>query len=478
MKNILLATLSLIPCASMAQQALLNVEHAKNSTESRPNVILVMADDLGYGDVGFTGNPVVKTPNLNKMAEEGVTFSNFYTASSVSSPTRGSVLTGRSPFRFGVLAAHTAGLRTGELTVAEVLKKNGYRTGFFGKWHLGGVTPDRNGRTRGYYTPPQEHGFEEVFATESAVPTWNPTLTPATWKGWGGKSEKIKKEWTSSRYFHNGELETENLSGDDSRIIMDRVESFIRASKDQPFLATVWFHTPHQPVVAGPEYLAMYPDQPEGKKHLYGAITAMDEQIGRLRKLLKDLGKEENTIIFFCSDNGPDDGLFRKGVASAGKLRGHKHQMYEGGIHVPSLMVWKGKLKEGTVCPERVGTVDYLPTILDLLDLPAINDRPIDGVSMVPVLAGKPASKRTYPLAAGFMRLYDDLETYSLIEGDYKICIPVKRGKLEMYNLKKDPYETTDISTKEPEIFNDLKEKLEAVKKSWLHSRDGGDYEW
>ena len=125
MKNILLATLSLIPCASMAQQALLNVEHAKNSTESRPNVILVMADDLGYGDVGFTGNPVVKTPNLNKMAEEGVTFSNFYTASSVSSPTRGCVLTGRSPFRFGLLAAHIAGFRPGELTVADVLKKNG-----------------------------------------------------------------------------------------------------------------------------------------------------------------------------------------------------------------------------------------------------------------------------------------------------------------------------------------------------------------
>lgn len=476
-RHLLATSMGVLPVSTMGQ-GFIDAEKIGENLSRHPNVILIMADDLGYGDVGFTGNRVVQTPSLDQMARDGVVFRNFYTASAVSSPTRGSVLTGRAPFRYGILAAHTAGMRRGEVTIAEALQKEGYATGFFGKWHLGGVVPDRAGKARGIYTPPQEHGFEKVFCTESAVPTWNPTLTPEGWKGWGKKQDNQPKEWGGSKYYHNGVLVTENLEGDDSRIIMDRVEDFVREHQSEPFLATIWFHTPHQPVVAGPEYRALYKDLSEGQQNLYGAITAMDEQIGRLRALLKEQGIAENTIIFFCSDNGPDDGLTKKGVASAGPFRGHKHQMYEGGVRVPSLMLWEGTLRGGGECPVPMCTTDYMPTILDILGLKPVKDRPMDGVSMLPVLEGAASVEREFPITIGFMRLYQDLELYALLDGDYKLCVPVKGSDYQLYNLKKDPYETTDLATAEPEKCAALVKKLEETKRSWLLSRDGKDYAW
>jgi len=163
--------------------------HAEDSAPARkasPNIILLMSDDQGWGDVGFNGNKVLQTPNLDEMAASGVRFDRFYTASPLCSPTRGSCLTGRHPFRFGILAAHTGGMRVGEITVAEMLKKKGYQTGFFGKWHMGWVKTEDAG-SRGFYSPPSQHGFDETFATTSAVPTWDPTITPKGWSKWGNK---------------------------------------------------------------------------------------------------------------------------------------------------------------------------------------------------------------------------------------------------------------------------------------------------
>ena len=268
----------------------------------KPNMIFIMADDLGWGDTGFNGSTTIQTPHLDAMAKNGMRLTRFYTASPLCSPTRGSCLTGRYPWRFGVLAAHTGGMRQAELTVAEVARLKHYQTGFFGKWHLGWVKPEER-LPRGFYSPPWQHGFDESFATTSAVPTWNPTITPEGKFG-GDESEKDKEAkagdpWKGGKpYVHNGVEVADNMEGDDSRVIMDRVLPFIQNAKEkqQPFLACVWFHTPHEPVVAGPEYRKLYAQHGTAKQNYYGAITAMDEQIGRLRTELRKLNLAENTI--------------------------------------------------------------------------------------------------------------------------------------------------------------------------------------
>lgn len=450
-------------------------ENAAPKQSKKPNVILLMADDLGYGDVGFNGNQKIITPHLDQMARAGVRFDHFYAAAPLCSPTRASCLTGRSPFRQGIFAAHTGGMRRAESTLAEVVKKHGYRTGFFGKWHLGWVEPDKV-ETRGFYSPPWHHGFEEVFATKSAVPTWNPTKTPAGWKGFGAREDG---SWGGSVYVHNGEPVTDNLAGDDSRVIMDRAIPFIESASvaGKPFLATIWFHAPHEPVVAGPDDLARYPGLPQEQKHLYGCITAMDGQIGRLRNFLKEKELDRDTILFFCSDNGPADPLAKRGIASAGPFRGHKHQMWEGGLRVPALVAWPGHLQGNRTCSFQTGTVDYLPTIVDLLALPAMKKRPLDGISLVTALKGE-ISVRPVPLAFGYQRLYKDTELYAFIQGKYKICIPEVGDKMKLFDLAQDPTESKDLSTVHPQLLKAMETELESIKASWRHSREGKDYTW
>ncbi|MCM4156723.1 sulfatase-like hydrolase/transferase [Gramella sp. AN32] len=447
-------------------------QNEKNS--NTPNIILLMADDLGWGDVGFNGNKNIVTPHLDQMAAKGMRFTNFYAAAPLCSPTRASVLTGRSPFRQGIFAAHTGGLRQGEKTIAELLKNAGYATGFFGKWHLGWIEPEEV-QSRGFYSPPQHHGFDETFATRSAVPTYNPTKVP---KGWDNFGVADDGSWDGSRYLHNGKVVTKNLEGDDSRIIMDRAIPFIEKAvkENKPFLATIWFHTPHEPVVAGPEYLAKYPSLPEKQKHLYGAITAMDEQIGRIRTYLKANNLDENTIIFFTSDNGPADPLAKKGIASAGPFRGHKHQMWEGGIRVPSLIEWPGMIETGQVTDFQASTEDFLPTIIDLLGI-KMKSFPLDGISLIPFLKGE-QTKRNKPIASGYQRLYKDTEIYSFIKGKYKICIPEKGMEMMLFNLEEDPTESNNLAEKYPEVFEEMKVGLAEVKASWLLSREGNDYEY
>lgn len=446
------------------------------SKATKPNIILIMADDLGYGDVGFNGNKKIITPHLDEMAVAGLKFTNFYAAAPLCTPTRASVLTGRSPFRQGIFAAHTGAMRPAEKTIAEVLKKEGYKTGFFGKWHLGWVEPDQV-ESRGNYSPPWHHGFDETFATKSAVPTWNPTKTPEGWTSWGAEDDG---SWGGSIYVQNGKPVTDNLEGDDSRIIMDRAIPFLEESisKNKPFLATIWFHTPHEPVVAGPEYLAKYPNLPLAQKHYYGAITAMDEQIGRLRTFLKDNHMEENTIIFFCSDNGPADPLAKKGIASAGPFKGHKHQMWEGGLRVPSLILWPGHIKSGQVTEYQATTNDYFPTILDVLNIQKDKKTLLDGVSLKSVILNGDSSKRTLPIASGYQRLYNGTELYAYIDGDYKICIPNKGADMMLFDLKNDPGETNNLALNQPELLKKMRDDLEKVKESWKASREGKDYQW
>lgn len=443
-----------------------------------PNIIMIMADDLGWGDVGFNGNTEVKTLCLDRMANEGIQFTRFYTAAPLSSPTRASILTGRHPFRTGILSAHTAGLRVAETTLAEVCQNNGYTTGFFGKWHMGWVEPEEISG-RGFYSPPWYHGFDESFATRSAVPTWNPTQTPSNFGQWGNKPGE---PWGGSVYVENGKKVTENLEGDDSRIIMDRVIPFINKAEQsgKSFFACIWFHTPHEPVIAGPEYLKMYEGlEPEMKRHYYGCITAMDEQIGRLREELKKRGLDKNTIIWFCSDNGPADPMVKIGVGSAGPFRGHKHMVYEGGLRVPSLLIWPGKAEAGKKVTTLAGTVDYFPTIVEMANLKVIKSSSLhlDGISLLESITGNEMSRDT-TLFAGWKRLYGDIDDMTLIGNRFKLVIHLESEKPELYDLINDPYEKKDVSTQFPDIAAQMFKELIKWDESCRLSRDGKDYDW
>lgn len=443
-----------------------------------PNIIMIMADDLGWGDVGFNGHPELKTPNLDNMAKSGIRFDRFYAAAPLCSPTRASCLTGRYPFRIGILAAHTGGMRIGEFTIAEMLKSQGYATGFFGKWHLGWVKPD-DLESRGFYSPPWQHGYEEWFATTSAVPTWDPTVTPEDWKS---SSNKPGDPWKGGApYMHNGEEVTENMAGDDSRVIMDRVIPFIEKNKGGPFYATVWFHTPHEPVVAGEEYKKLYPKAGSARQNYYGCITAMDEQIGRLRDTLRKLRIEKNTLVFFCSDNGPADGLAAKGIASAGPFKGHKHTMYEGGLLVPACAEWPGVIPAGATSDVRCSTVDYFPTVANLTGYSLAakkKDRPIDGIDLMPVIKGS-VKERGKDLFFGYRRLYQGTDGKAIISGNYKLLHEAtkdNKGETRLFDLKNDPGEQNDLAQAIPEKYKELSKKLAELEDSCERSRDGADY--
>lgn len=398
--------------------------------QEKPNIILIMADDLGYGDVGFNGNKIIKTPAMDAMAASGMTFTNFYAGGPVCSPTRGTVLTGRHYFRYGIFSANIGHMPKQEIVLPEILKEQGYTTGHFGKWHLGTLHKEKSpkGPKRKpleNYSPPAFHAYDESFVTESAVATWNPSV--------GGR-------YNNNPYYHNGIEATENLDGDDSRVIMDRVIPFIEkaAASKQPFLSVVWFHTPHEPVIAGPEYKKMYSEYSEGKQDYYGCITAMDDQIGRLQAKLEALNIDDNTIIWFCSDNGPEGKVQTDNRAgSTGGLRGRKRSLYCGGVGVPSYVVWPGKVKAGSTSNYISGTLDYVPTIMDALNIKMPDNRPIDGTSLLPMIEGKETA-REKPLP--FMHRGKAV----WIKGDLKFMTHGKKVA-EVYNLRTDRFEEKNV---------------------------------
>ena len=417
---------------------------------SKPNIILMMADDLGWGNVGYNGDKIIKTPHLDQMANEGVRFDRFYSSSPVCSPTRGSCLTGRHPFRYGIIYAMSGMLEKKETTIMSILKKSGYTTGHFGKWHLGTLSKKVGDQNRWggfgknpaiYYCPPWERDVDVCFVTESKVPTWDPMKTSKFGKG---GSKGITADRFGNDYFTGeGQIVTENLEGDDSRVLMDRAIPFIQdaVKEKKPFFSVIWFHAPHEPVVAGPKFLEMYKGQPEEDQHYYGCITALDEQVGRLRAELEKLGVSDNTMIWFCSDNGPTSNN-SKG-RSTGGLSGCKRSLREGGVRVPGLMVWPDKFKTPRIITAPATTSDYVPTILACLGIPSVNLN-CDGINMLPLIEQK-VSNRNKPI--GFL----SQNQHAWIGEQYKIYS--KNGKnFQLYNLVKDRAESRDLSAEFPEI--------------------------
>jgi arylsulfatase A-like enzyme len=451
------------------------------------------------------------------MSKNGIRFDRFYSGAPVCSPTRGSCLTGRHPYRYGIYHASIGNLREQEITLAEALKTQGYTTGHFGKWHLGFLSSEKKDDVN--YSPPDQNGFDEWYSTLHSVPTWDP------WQGIKriGKSEseldqRPNEPWKSCRYYHNGEPVNAKLEGDDSAIIINKAIPFIRKAvkAQKAFFAVIWFHAPHGPVYAGPKYRQMYADCPSYKQHYYGCITAIDEQIGRLRNELRNLDVADNTMIWFCSDNGPEyfrsrkfetDLFSKRHSGTAGPYRGKKRSLFEGGIRVPGLLEWPAKIKKPVSVDIAASTSDYYPTICDLLDIQMKDQpKPIDGVSLLPLIEGK-MTKRPGPIC------FESEDALAVIDNRYKLVKPGRAdleqqaylpgmgtgriGSIEyaewwfkingswpvegdgdflLFDLIEDPYETKDLAAQKPDVVEKLKVILENWRESCRKSYAGEDY--
>ncbi len=473
--------------------------HEKQQTKlkSRPNIILVMADDLGWGDVAYNGNPIALTPNLDAMAAEAIRFDRFYAGAPVCSPTRGSCLTGRHPYRYNMPWAGEEPLPPEEITIAESLKRAGYATGHFGKWHLGqmsktmkqsyfpgSVDPQK-------YSPPWENGFDECFSTASSMPTYNPyyqvggdfetdqyryVMDRPVAKG--QKHDGFK--WRDLYWTGPGQFVDQWLDGDDSEIIMDRALDFIfrNAEQNQPFLSVIWFHAVHTPVVAGNEDRAPFFTQEMEAQHWFGCIKAMDRQIGRLRSQLRKLGISDNTILWFCSDNGPS---YIHDYNSAGPLRGKKATLWEGGIRVPAILQWPAGLKQPQVVDAPICTSDFYPTLVKLAGAEQEHQPVLDGIDVMCILEGKTDQRPTpiafqSPMRGKRWQAEDGKESMVVVDNRYKLASFDGGKSFQLYDLVDDVGETTDISSVKPQIVEKLKKILQQWQKSCSRSANGEDY--
>ncbi|MDO6819852.1 sulfatase [Zobellia sp. 1_MG-2023] len=448
--------------------------------QERPNIILLMADDQGWGDTSYNGHPHLKTPNLDKMASNGVVFERFYAASAVCSPTRGSVMTGRHPLRYGICHANCGHVKSQEITLGEMVKSVGYTTGHFGKWHLGTLTRDtveanRGGRPKfdGEYAPPWDHGFDVSFVTESKVPTWNPMITPPKSAGDVNGALEEGEPFNTSYWTGPKQIVTDNLEGDDSRVIMDRAIPFIEEAvkSKKPFLTIIWFHTPHLPVLAGEEDRNLYADLSEDEQHYYGVISAMDKQVGRLRDKLKALNIAKNTVLFYTSDNGPEGKSVTgrtQGITNG--LKGRKRSLYEGGIRVPGIVEWRGRIQPGTKVDVPCFTSDYFPTIANILGVDIKkNHRPYDGIDILPIAQGK-VKERGKALAFEFQK------QAALMNNEYKIYSADEGRHFEIYNISNDPKEENNLAEEEPEILSSMVATWNKWKTSQENSAKENDY--
>lgn len=457
----------------------------RSEASSRPNILLVMCDDLGWGDVGFNGHPNIQTPHLDRLAREGILLNRFYAASAVCSPTRASVLTGRNPFRMGIYHANKGHLPPEEITLPELLQTAGYNTGHFGKWHLGTLTrmiKDANrGRPRDstHYALPTSHGYDTYFCTESKTPTWDPMIKPRYFDkekgeslryGWAAVESDTQRIDNYGTFYWTGpeKMELTNLDGDDSRVIMDRVLPFIdeAVAQERPFFSTIWFHTPHLPLVAGKKYLSKYQELTHREQLHHGSITAMDDQVGRLWEHLESLGVAENTMLWFCSDNGPE--INTPGLS--GPYRERKRSLYEGGVRVPAFCIWPSTLPGGETSNIAMSTSDYLPTILDYLGLEYPQpERPLDGLSLRLQLEQQEAIRGE---AMGFLIA----KKRSWVNDQYKLISNDDGKTYELYDLVADPSETKDLSDSLGQLVDPMRIALEEWINSCERSDSGADY--
>jgi len=416
--SVLLPSLALISMAVSAQN------------QTKPNIVIILADDLGNADVGFQRSPsTMVTPSIDKLASDGVIFTNGYASAYVSAPTRAGLLTGRYQQRFGFYTANDsrAGMPLSELTLAELLKKEGYRTGIFGKWHLG--------LEKAYH--PLNRGFQDFygFLGHGGHDYYNFTCTEEK------NYECILRNFTP--VVDEGYL---------TDILAKEACSFIKtnSAKKNPFFLYLPFNAVHAPLQAPEEDIKRFNTGNRDRDIQMAMIYRMDIAIGKVIQELKDKGVYDNTIIFYLSDNGGAKATSANNLP----LRDFKQSVYEGGLRVPFVMSWPAKLKPA-VCNEPVISFDIMPTICAALDIKLPSDIIYDGKNILPAIQGKlkePLHKNLF---------WDGAENrWAVREGKWKLVFD-KKAVLELYDLEKDKSETTNLATQNAEKVNDLKLKYE-----------------
>ena len=430
---------------------------ASGSAAERPNFLVMLADDLGYGDLACYGHPEIKTPHLDRLADEGLRLTACYAAAANCSPSRTGMMTGRTPWRVGVhnwipMLSHMH-VPESEITVATLLRDGGYDTGHFGKWHLNGWF-NLTGQPQ-----PNHHGFDYWFSAQNnALPNHRDPYN-----------------------FVRNSIPVGPLKGFSGPLVAGETVRWLREIRDpeKPFFAFVCFHEPHEPIATAVEHQAHYARLPDPRMRArHGNVTQMDAAAGQILGVLDELELRESTLIFFTSDNGPANTKWHP-HGSSGPLRDKKGFLSDGGIRVPGILRWPGKIEAGTVSDEPVIGTDLLPTLCELASVKAPTDRKLDGASIVPVFSGQTVERKT-PLYWHFYRAQGP-EKAALRDGDYKIVAelsgPDFRGadlstsessayrtaeitKLRLFNLKEDIGETTDLSVEQPQRFEEMKQKI------------------
>jgi arylsulfatase A len=433
--------------------------HAARTSTKAPNIIVFLADDLGYGDLGSYGHPIIKTPNLDAFARQGVRLTQFYSASAVCSPSRSAILTGRTPFRNGVFTWIPEGrdlhLRRSEIALPLLLKTRGYATCHVGKWHL-------NSHFNQTSQPqPNDHGYDWWLATQNnAAPSHENPIN----------------------FVRNGQPigRVEDYS---APFIVKEAITWLKQHRDpkRPFLLSVWTHEPHYPIKSAPEFKALYPDvTDEVQREYYANVTQIDHAFGELMRALDELRLSEETLVIFTSDNGPEgDGIKTPGRGSTGGLRSRKRSVYEGGIRVPGLVRWPGTTRAGTTSDIPVIGSDIFVTAAAVAGAQLPTDRVLDGGNFLPALQGRPV-ERARPLYWRCVIAPEPLKVAMRI-GDWKILGDEAMSRFELYHLQRDPRETNELGAREPAKFAEMKRALielnseiEAEGPTWWKTYDSG----
>ncbi|MCP5520435.1 MAG: sulfatase [Verrucomicrobiales bacterium] len=431
---------------------------AESSTGSAvPNIVILFADDLGYGDLACYGHPSIRTPNLDRMAAEGMRFTQFYAAASVCTPSRAGLMTGRYPIRSGMCSNtrrvlfpnSEGGLPAGEITIAEVLKARNYATLAIGKWHLGHhpqYLPTRNGFDH-YLGIPYSNDMDRTADSP---------------RGRQAFLEPKSEYWNLPLIRDGEEIERSPDQTQLTRRYTEEAVKFIQGGGKQPFFIYLAYSFPHVPLFASDAFLG------KSLRGLYGdVVEELDWSVGRILAALRDAGLEQNTLVFFTSDNGPWLTQFEQG-GSAGLLREGKGSTWEGGMREPAIAWWPGTIQPGGISRDLACTLDLLPTAADLAGATIPRDRVIDGVSLVPLLKGTgPSSRESF-------FYYRGQQLYAVRKGPYKAHFITKSAygrdpavthePPALYQLENDPSEQYDVATAHPEILVDIQQEVERHK--------------
>ena len=424
----------------------------------QPNILLIYVDDLGYGDLGSFGHPVIQTPNLDKLANEGLKLTNYYAPSALCSPSRAALLTGRSPYRTGIKSwiPENSGifLREEETTLAEILKTRGYVTALVGKWHLNSNLGDKQ------EPQPVNHGFDYAY---------------------GHNAFQIPTNRNPTNIFRNGRAMGVQ-EGYTAEIYANEAIHWLRQQKSgSPFFMLLSMAEPHSQFENPPEYNNMYKQYtrgeiipihgsggipkekliPRGPGEYYANITYMDAQLGRVFDELDLLGLTDDTIIVFASDNGPVTSNWRRwwevnAYGSTGGLRGRKHTLYEGGIKVPAIIKYPRLIDAGSISDQAIVGMDLFVTLANLAGADEPADRPIDGVNIEAVFRGEQLKSRVMFWA---MPTDTDVE-YVVRKNNWKLFIDKNYKPVELYNLTDDPLEFFNLLQEEKMVAKDLQDSF------------------